>query len=122
VLVNDIWGGENSRGPREWNKPIWETDLEKGLRILRLAVSTHLITSHYLLPLLIDKPGGLVVEVTDGTAEYNASHYRISVFYDLSRVAVNRLALSQGHELAKYGATAVCVTPGRLRSEPLAAR
>ena len=66
---------------------------------------------------VIDKPGGLLVEVTDGTADYNASHYRISVFYDLAKVAVNRLAFSQGHELEPYGATAVAITPGWLRSE-----
>lgn len=118
VLVNDIWGGEVLKGPpSEWNKPIWATDLEKGLRILRLAIDTHLITSHHLLPLLTEQPGGLLVEVTDGTTEYNASHYRISVFYDLAKVAVNRLAFSQGHELAAYGATAVAITPGWLRSE-----
>jgi len=118
ILVNDIWGGELLKGgPAEWNTPIWELDLDKGLRILRLAIDTHLITSHHLLPLLITKPGGLLVEVTDGTADYNASHYRISVFYDLAKVSVNRLAFSQGHELAGYGGTAVSVTPGWLRSE-----
>ena len=101
MLVNDIWGGELLKGgPAEWNTPIWEHDLDNGLRILRLAIDTHLITSHHLLPLLIDRPGGLLVEVTDGTTDYNASHYRISVFYDLAKVAVNRLAFSQGHELA----------------------
>jgi NAD(P)-dependent dehydrogenase (short-subunit alcohol dehydrogenase family) len=57
------------------------------------------------------------VEVTDGTAEYNASHYRISVFYDLAKIAVTRLAFSQGHELAAHGASAVALTPGWLRSE-----
>ncbi len=67
--------------------------------------------------MLISQPGGLVVEVTDGTTKYNATHYRISVYYDLAKVAVNRLAFSQGHELAPYGATAVCITPGWLRSE-----
>jgi NAD(P)-dependent dehydrogenase (short-subunit alcohol dehydrogenase family) len=118
VLVNDIWGGELLKGgPADWNTPIWEHDLDKGLRILRLAIDTHLITSHHLLALLIDKPGGLLVEVTDGTAGYNASRYRISVFYDLAKVAVNRLAFSQGHELRPYGATAVAITPGWLRSE-----
>jgi NAD(P)-dependent dehydrogenase (short-subunit alcohol dehydrogenase family) len=118
VLVNDIWGGELLKGgPTEWNIPIWELDLDSGLRILRLAIDTHLITSHYLLPLLIDKPGGLLVEVTDGTSDYNASRYRISVFYDLAKVAVNRLAFSQGHELEPHGATAVAITPGWLRSE-----
>jgi NAD(P)-dependent dehydrogenase (short-subunit alcohol dehydrogenase family) len=118
VLVNDIWGAEVLKGgPSDWNTPIWEHDLDRGLRILRLGVDTHLITSHHLLPLLISKPGGLLVEVTDGTAEYNASHYRISVFYDLAKVAVNRLAFSQGHELKPHGATAIAITPGWLRSE-----
>jgi NAD(P)-dependent dehydrogenase (short-subunit alcohol dehydrogenase family) len=118
ILVNDIWGAEVLKGgPPEWNTPIWEHDLDKGLRILRLAIDTHLITSHHLLPLLIDKPGGLHVEVTDGTTDYNATRYRISVYYDLAKVAVNRLAFSQGHELESHGATAVCITPGFLRSE-----
>ncbi|WP_093271237.1 SDR family oxidoreductase [Saccharopolyspora shandongensis] len=118
VLVNDIWGAERLKGgPADWNTPIWEHDLAAGLRILRLGVETHLTTSHHLLPLLITKPGGLLVEVTDGTAAYNASRYRISVFYDLAKVAVNRLAFSQGHELAPHGATAVAITPGWLRSE-----
>ena len=118
LLVNDIWGAEDLKGPPpDWNKPIWEHDLQKGLRILRLALDTHLITSHHLLPLLIERPGGLLVEVTDGTRDYNASHYRISVFYDLAKVAVNRLAFSQGHELGPHHVTAVAITPGWLRSE-----
>ncbi|MGW9046119.1 SDR family oxidoreductase [Streptomyces lydicus] len=118
VLVNDIWGAEVLKGPPpSWNTPIWEHDLQDGLRILRLAVDTHLITSHHLLPLLIDRPGGLLVEITDGTAAFNRDRYRISVYYDLAKVAVNRLAFSQGHELTPYGGTAVAVTPGWLRSE-----
>jgi NAD(P)-dependent dehydrogenase (short-subunit alcohol dehydrogenase family) len=114
VLVNDIWGAE---GMFEWNKPIWEHDLATGLRILRLAIDTHLITSHFVLPLLIREPGGLVVEMTDGTREYNAEHYRISVFYDLAKTSVARLAYSQGEELAKHGCAAVALTPGWMRSE-----
>jgi NAD(P)-dependent dehydrogenase (short-subunit alcohol dehydrogenase family) len=118
ILVNDIWGAEVLKGgPAEWNTPIWEHDLDKGLRILRLAIDTHLITSHHLLHLLIEKPGGLLVEVTDGTTEYNSTRYRISVYYDLAKVAINRLGFSQGHELNRHGATAVSITPGWLRSE-----
>ncbi|RZT18275.1 NAD(P)-dependent dehydrogenase (short-subunit alcohol dehydrogenase family) [Mycobacterium sp. BK558] len=118
ILVNDIWGAEILKGtPAQWNTPIWEHDLDDGLRILRLGVETHLITSHSLLPLVIDRAGGLVVEVTDGTAAYNAAHYRISAFYGLAKVAVNRLAFDLGHELAPYGGTAVSLTPGWLRSE-----
>lgn len=118
VLVNDIWGAEVLKGgPAEWDKPVWETDLDKGLRTLRLAIDTHLITAHHLLPLLVAKPGGLHVEVTDGTNAYNAAHYRISAFYDLAKVAVNRLAFSLGHELKPRGGTAVALTPGWMRSE-----
>ena len=114
VLVNDIWGGELLF---EWNKAVWEHNLENGLRLLRLAVDTHLITAHYALPLMITKPGGLLVEVTDGTAEYNAEHYRLSVFYDLAKVAANRMAWAHAKDLAPYGATAVSITPGWMRSE-----
>jgi len=118
VVVNDIWGAEILKGPPStWNRPMWEHDLSDGLRILRLGVDTHLITSHCLLPLLVTRPGGLLVEVTDGTAEFNAQHYRLSAFYDLAKVSVNRIAFSQGHDLAPFGCVAVAVTPGWLRSE-----
>lgn len=114
VLVNDVWGGEKLI---EWNRPVWEHSLEKGLRMLRLAVETHLITSHFALPLLIARPGGLVVEVTDGTAEYNATHYRLSAFYDLAKTSVTRLAWGLAREVAPHGGTAVAITPGWMRSE-----
>src|SRR5215813_9160614 len=101
----------------EWDKTVWESSLDYGLRTLRLAVDTHAVTSHFAAPLLVKQPGGLLVEVTDGTNEYNAANYRVSFFYDLAKAAVNRMAFSLGHELAPHGATAVAVTPGWLRSE-----
>ena len=113
VLVNDIWGATTM----EWNKSVWESSLDIGLRTLRLGVETHAITSHFAIPLLIKTPGGLVIEVTDGTDEYNATHYRVSFFYDLAKAAVNRMAFALAHELKPYGATAVSLTPGWLRSE-----
>jgi NAD(P)-dependent dehydrogenase (short-subunit alcohol dehydrogenase family) len=114
ILVNDIWGGENLI---QWDSPLWEHDLDGGLRMLHGAVDTHLITSHFALPLLIRRPGGLVVEMTDGTREYNAAHYRLSAFYDLAKSAVLRLAFSQAEELKPFGCAAVALTPGWMRSE-----
>ncbi|MGW8636685.1 SDR family oxidoreductase [Streptomyces sp. NPDC055793] len=114
ILVNDIWGGENLF---EWDRPVWEHDLDKGLRMLRLAVETHAVTSHHALPLLLRGSGGLVVEVTDGTDDYNRDHYRNSFFYDLAKTSVVRMAFALGHELGPRGATAVALTPGWLRSE-----
>jgi NAD(P)-dependent dehydrogenase (short-subunit alcohol dehydrogenase family) len=115
VLVNDIWGATKM----EWDKSVWESDLGYGLRTLRLAVDTHAITSHFALALLIKTPGGLVVEVTDGTDEYNATNYRVSFFYDLAKASVNRMAFALAHELEPYGGTAVSLTPGWLRSEAM---
>ncbi|OHV76085.1 SDR family oxidoreductase [Rhizobium sp. LCM 4573] len=114
ILVNDIWGGELLT---EWDKPVWEHDLENGLRLLRLAIDTHLITAHHALKLMIEQPGGLLVEVTDGTAEYNATHYRLSPFYDLAKTSVIRMAWAHARDLEKHGCTSVSITPGWLRSE-----
>ncbi|MGH6926835.1 MAG: SDR family NAD(P)-dependent oxidoreductase, partial [Dongiaceae bacterium] len=105
ILVNDLWGGEKLF---EWNKPVWKHDLRNGLRLLTLGVHTHLITAHYALALLIERPGGLLVEVTDGTAAYNAEHYRNNPFYDLAKVAVTRMAWAHAKDLAPHGATSVC--------------
>ena len=115
LLVNDVWGGDPLA---EWNRPVWQHSLDKGLRLLRLAIDTHIITSHFALPLLIREPGGLVVEITDGTAEYNVD-YRgtVGLYYDLAKVSVIRLALVQADELAPHGASALSLTPGWLRSE-----
>ncbi|MEV7289687.1 SDR family oxidoreductase [Streptomyces sp. NPDC093252] len=114
ILVNDIWGGEKLFG---WDIPMWEHDLDNGLRLLRLALDTHAITSHYALPLLLRRPGGLVVEMTDGTLAYNTDHYRVNYFYDLAKTAVLRMGFALGHELGPRGAAAVVLTPGWLRSE-----
>ncbi|MFI1680344.1 SDR family oxidoreductase [Streptomyces sp. NPDC020607] len=116
ILVNDIWGGDVHV---EWDKKMWEHDLDKGLRILRLGIETHIITSHHALPLLTRNPGGLLVEVTDGTAEYNGPNYRKPFFYDLAKAAPLRMARDLAEELKEYGCTALCLTPGWLRSEAM---
>jgi NAD(P)-dependent dehydrogenase (short-subunit alcohol dehydrogenase family) len=116
VLVNDIWGAEHLF---EWSTPVWQHDLDNGLRLLRLAIDTHLITSHHALPLLVRRPGGLVVEVTDGTTAYNADHYRVSMFYDLAKTSVTRMAWALAQELGPDQCTAVALTPGWMRSEAM---
>jgi NAD(P)-dependent dehydrogenase (short-subunit alcohol dehydrogenase family) len=115
ILVNDIWGATTM----EWDKSVWESTLDIGLHTLRLAIDTHAITAHFALPLLIKQPGGLVVEVTDGTAEYNATNYRVSFFYDMAKAANLRMAFALAHEVEPHGGTAVALTPGWLRSEAM---
>src|SRR4051812_40002424 len=116
LLVNSVWASESLV---EWNTPLGEPALDKGLRMLHNAVDTHLIASHFALALMIRRPGGLVVEMTDGTAAYNASNYRLSTFYDLAKAAAIRLAFTQANELEPHGCTAVALTPGWMRSETM---
>ena len=116
LLVNDIWGSEHLF---QWRTPVWEHDLQNGLRLMRLAVETHLITNHHALPLLVRRPGGLVVEMTDGTDEFNAGHYRDPLFYDLAKASVIRMAWGLAQELRPHECTAVALTPGWLRSEAM---
>ncbi|MEU6882758.1 SDR family oxidoreductase [Streptomyces sp. NPDC046712] len=117
ILVNDVWGGEHLI---EFDKKVWETDLTGGLRMLELGVKTHAITSRLALPLLIRHPGGLVVEMTDGTTEYN-TRFRNNFFYDLAKNAPLRMAFALAHDLKDVGSTAVALTPGWLRSEQMLA-
>ena len=110
LLVNAVWGGDPHT---DWDHPLWEQDLDTGLRLLRQAVETHVITSRHALPLLVRRGRGLVVEVTDG----NTARYRGSFFYDLAKSSVIRLAVAQAAELRPHGVAAVALTPGFLRSE-----
>ncbi|MFI5802922.1 SDR family oxidoreductase [Streptomyces sp. NPDC051561] len=115
VLVNDIWGGEHLV---EFGKKMWETGLDHGLRMLELGVKSHIITSSCALPLLTRSEGGLVIEITDGTAETNRG-FRENFYYDLAKNAPIRMAFNLAHDLKSVGGTAVSVTPGFLRSEQM---
>jgi NAD(P)-dependent dehydrogenase (short-subunit alcohol dehydrogenase family) len=114
VLVDDTWGGDQWI---EW-KPLWEHDLDKGLRALRNGLETHLITLHTLLPLLVRRKSGLVVEITDGDDMFN-DRYRGSMFFDMIKVALTRLGKMLKDELDPHGVTSVSLTPGFLRSEEM---
>src|SRR5680860_221363 len=110
VLVNDVWGGDPLV---RWDAPFWEHDLDAGLRAVRNGLESHIVTSHALAPLMVARGAGLVVEMTDGVDD----DYRGSLFYDLAKSAVIRLALAQARELGPHGITALALTPGFMRSE-----
>ncbi len=112
VLVNCVWGGDPLT---DWSHPLWEQDLDTGLRLLRQAVETHIITSRYALAPMVRGKRGLVVEITDGVT----ARYRGSFFYDIAKSTVIRLAQAQAAELRPHGVAAVALTPGFLRSESM---
>lgn len=110
VLVNDIWGGDPLT---EWGTPFWELSISRGQTLLERAVHTHIVTSRYGVPLMVERRAGLIVEVTDG----DTMGYRGNLFYDLAKNAVIRLAYGMAADLASHGVTALAITPGFLRSE-----
>jgi NAD(P)-dependent dehydrogenase (short-subunit alcohol dehydrogenase family) len=112
ILINDIWGGDPMT---DWEAPFWEQDLENGFALLRQAVHTHIITSWHAAPLLIGSDHGLVVEVTDGVS----ARYRGTLFYDLAKTTVIRLAVGQAEDLRPHGVAAIAISPGFLRSEAM---
>jgi NAD(P)-dependent dehydrogenase (short-subunit alcohol dehydrogenase family) len=110
ILVNDVWGGD---ALTEWGKTFWTTNLDNGLRMLKQAIHSHIITSHYAVPLMLGRRGGIILEITDGDAFY----YRGNIFYDLVKISVIRLAFAMARELRKRDIVSVALTPGFLRSE-----
>jgi NAD(P)-dependent dehydrogenase (short-subunit alcohol dehydrogenase family) len=117
ILVDGLWGGDNLM---TWAKPVWEHPLDGSLRMIRLGIDAHLITSHFLLPLVIRRPGGLVVELTDGTAEFNAVYREgTTLAFYVAKAAAHHLAIGEAAELKAFSCTAVALTPGYLRSEAM---
>ncbi|MGZ6317351.1 MAG: SDR family oxidoreductase [Anaerolineales bacterium] len=112
ILVNDLWGGDPLA---QWGIPFWQHDLEAGLLMQRNAVHSHMITSWYAAPLMVERRTGLIVEVTDGITP----RYRGSLYYDLAKASVIRLALAQAEELRPFHVAAIAVSPGFLRSEAM---
>jgi NAD(P)-dependent dehydrogenase (short-subunit alcohol dehydrogenase family) len=114
VLVNDI----SESAEQEFGKTFWQVDLERGFAMFRNAVHTHMITSHFAAPLLIEtakksKQSGLIVEIGDG----DSYGYRGNVFYDLIKTTVMRQAFAMAYELRRKNVAAIAMTPGFLRSE-----
>ncbi|OQO92913.1 SDR family oxidoreductase [Saccharomonospora piscinae] len=117
VLVDGIWGGDTHLG---WEQPVWEHSLDASLRMVRLGIDAHLITSHFLLPLVLREPGGLVVELTDGTEEYNAKYREgTTLAFYVVKSAAHAFARGEAAETAEHGCTAVAFTPGWIRSEAM---
>src|ERR1700682_6416798 len=110
ILVNDVWDGD---ALTEFGKTFWTVNLDNGLQMLKQAIHSHIITSHYAVPLMLGQGRGIILEITDGDAFY----YRGNIFYDLVKISVIRLAFAMARELRKRDIVSVALTPGFLRSE-----
>ena len=114
LLINDI----SESAKHEFGKTFWQVDLEKGFAMFRNGIHTHIVTSHFAAPLLVetaksDGRTGLIVEIGDG----DAYTYRGNLFFDMVKTTVIRLAFAMARELRKRNVAAIALTPGFLRSE-----
>lgn len=113
ILVDDVWGGDPFV---DFDNAYWESNLEDALHVVHNAIDTHLIALHRLLPLVVARPGGLVVEVTDGDSD---EYVGAGIPYFVAKSGVRAIARALGTELAEYGCTGLAVSPGFLRSEAM---
>lgn len=112
LLVNDVWGGDELTN---WQQPFWEHSLHDGLLMQERAVWSHIITSHYGGPLMVERKRGLIIEITDG----HTYSYRGNLFYSLAKVSAIHLAEAMAADLRPHHVTALALTPGFLRSEAM---
>jgi NAD(P)-dependent dehydrogenase (short-subunit alcohol dehydrogenase family) len=113
ILIDDVWGGDPFV---DFSREYWESDLDDALYVVHNALDTHLIALHRLLPLVVRRPGGLVIEVTDGDDD---AYVGAGIPYYLAKCGVRAIGRALGAELAKHGCTGLTVTPGFLRSEAM---
>ncbi|HLO14697.1 MAG TPA: SDR family oxidoreductase [Anaerolineales bacterium] len=111
ILVNDLTGDANMEF-----KPFIEHSLEKGLKVLENGSLSHIITSHFGLPLMMNNKGSLIVEVTDGIS---SEIREFNFYYDLEKAINIRLAQSLARQLRQHKIAVVALTPGFLRSEEM---
>src|ERR1700751_996111 len=119
ILVNDI----SESAEYEFGQTFWNIDLERGFAMFRNAIYTHIITSRFAAPLMIETAkasgtSGFIVEVGDGDSYV----YRGHLIFDMVKTTVIRLAFAMARELRRKNVAAIALTPGFLRSEVMLER
>jgi NAD(P)-dependent dehydrogenase (short-subunit alcohol dehydrogenase family) len=119
ILVNDI----SESAEYVFGQAFWNIDLERGFAMFQNAIHTHIITSRYAAPLMIDTAkesgtSGLIVEIGDGDSYV----YRGNLVFDMVKTTVIRLAFAMARELRRKNVAAIALTPGFLRSEVMLER
>lgn len=119
ILVNNMSGDQHlTNGMLSGKEPVsfWDCPIEKGLATQRNGVHTHLITSYYAAPLMIDRRHGLIIEITDGN---RLAYNRVGVYHSLSKTSLVLLGYLMAEELKMHNVAVVSLTPGWLRSESM---
>ena len=113
LLVNNAWGGhETFTGVFE--APFWEHPLSNWDSMFDRGVRNHLLASRCAAPMMVAQKGGLIVTTTFWD---RGNYLRGSLFYDLAKSAMARLAFGMAQELRPHGVASLAVSPGWMRTE-----
>jgi NAD(P)-dependent dehydrogenase (short-subunit alcohol dehydrogenase family) len=116
ILVNNAFGGEDGEHPIVTYDgfPFWKHDFDEWWRRMFTAyLRSDLATTFYALPLMLRRPGGLIVN----TLWWNRGRYLCDLFFDLSSSAVGRMGYGLTLETRSKHLTVVGLSPGWTRTE-----
>jgi NAD(P)-dependent dehydrogenase (short-subunit alcohol dehydrogenase family) len=116
ILVNAVWGGNETYMQLDWSKPYWEQPLLGWDQMMVSGPYAYLAASMRAAKLMAEARNGLIVQVTDGIDRQGTS-YRGQIFWDLGHECINRMVLGMSLDGKPKGICVVALNPGFMRTE-----
>lgn len=113
ILVNNAWGGYENHDVDAFVAPFWEQPLSRWDGMFTAGLRATFVSNRYAAPLLIRKPGGLIVN----TVAWASGEYLGNLFYDVAKAAMVRMSFGMAQELKPHGGVALAIAPGFMRTE-----
>lgn len=113
LLVNCVFGGSESHLPSGTGRRFWERPSEHWDAMMSAGPKAYLCTIRAAMPLLIQSPAALVVNLTSFTPNQVAGN----LYYDLAMQTINRMTHIMAHELDQSNISVIALCPGFMRTE-----
>ncbi len=118
ILANAVWGGNEAAELEGWGHPFWMQPLEEEWRrTMGAGVWAYLLASREAARRMVERRSGLIVHITDGLSADGARPYSGQIFWDLSHLCIDRMAVAMGNELREHGVAVLALMPGFVRTE-----
>lgn len=110
ILVNNVWGGNelNIVGA-----PFWELPLKHWDNMFTAGVRAQMVTHYFAIPLMRQNKSGVIFHTSFWDDDKFIGHF----YYDLSKNALNRMAIGLSRELRADNIAVIAVSPGFMRTE-----
>ncbi len=101
-------------GIANWEEAAWEVEPEEWWRILEVNVLGVYLCCRAVIPGMIERGGGRIVNVASGAAYLPGS---TSTAYSASKAAVHRFSETLANQLAPHGIPVFSISPGLVRTD-----